>query len=66
MSEQSVSYSFIWKWLEQKVSEPGFDQAIIEAIEQNLGGVNNENLDEAGLLQTLVEIADRMGENARN
>lgn len=64
MGEQSISDSFIWEWLEQKKIETEIDQAIIEAIEQNLGGINNENLDESGLLQALVKITDGMDKNA--
>jgi hypothetical protein len=63
MGEVNKESSFIGEWLEQKKSEPEFDPLIIASIKKNLGGVNNESIDEAGLLKALIEIANRLGNN---
>ncbi len=64
MSDQSVSDSFIWEWLEKMKTNTKFDQTIINSIEQNLDEIDKGNLDESGLLQALVEITNRMDKNA--
>lgn len=63
MSENKIMHSFIREWLEQKKSEPEFDQSVVESIEHSLGGVNNETLDETSLLKALIEIVNGLDKN---
>lgn len=56
MDTKSIRIGFIKKWLKEKKADNQFNQAIVETIEKNLGGVNNEKLDEDALFNSVTEI----------
>jgi len=58
--------NFIYNWLEKAKKETGLDISILELIEQNLGGINNLELDESDLLKQLLDIKNEEVENAGN
>ncbi len=47
---------FIKEWLKKKRGENAFNQDILSAIENSLGGMRNEELDETKLLKLLRDI----------
>jgi len=51
--------SFIHDWLKAKKGDSRFNQSVIDAIEKSLGGLLNEELDEATLLKLLNQIEYR-------
>lgn len=58
MSDAEIRNSFIWKWLEEESLKAQLSISVLDAIKNNLGGVNNEELDEGSLLQKLLEMAE--------
>ena len=56
MAETEIKFSFIHEWLKKKRTEGKLNQKIIDAIGKCLGGLMNEELDEANLLKLLQEI----------
>jgi len=56
MEEIDLQHSFIKVWLKERKGEKNFNQAIIDAIEKSLGGLMDEELDEANLFKLLQEI----------
>ena len=62
MDKPTIQASFIKKWLEQTSANETINQAILSIIKSNMGGINNEDLDETQLLQDLLDIASQEGE----
>lgn len=62
MDEPTIQVSFIRKWLEDVSANETLNQAIVAIIKSNMGGVNDENLDETQILHNLLDIASREGE----
>jgi hypothetical protein len=61
MENTELQPSFIREWLKMKKGEEKYNQLIIDAIEKSLGGLMNEELDEANLLALLLGIKYRGG-----
>ena len=56
MESSELKSNFILEWLKKKKLDKNLDQEIIFAIEKCLGGVQQEEFDEAKLLKMLQEL----------
>jgi hypothetical protein len=61
MNENDSLHKFIQEWIKIIKGDKRYDQDIIYAIENSIGGLSNEELDEAQLLVLLKDI--EWGEN---
>ncbi len=61
--KKSEHHSFIHDWIDNKQVDGERKQAIMDAIQDSLGGVRNEELDDAKLLKMLIAIKAREGSN---
>lgn len=57
MDKPAIQVNFILEWLEQASLDKTLNQDIVTAIKNNMGGVNNESLDEVEILQALLKLA---------
>lgn len=63
MESSNLHHGFIQDWLKSKRQAKNFNKDVLDAIEKSLGGLKEEELDEANLLKLLKEIDYRDKKN---